>query len=274
MEALSIDYTHDIHEGIFTYISHKNQPNVGKYTIHVWYGILYRAFIVCVTIFTLLTLKKNLKKNSHIPTGKMPTNRKVTGGHLPLLSWSLPMGAAWVSGPPCHGATPVCAPRCSATAPGYRSVRWGPRPGATRRRRRVRRRQAAGDARLNRRCRAPPPHPPKSSCHQSCLVFNVFCFVHVVSFKNGGPKNVFGNMLKKRSKKVIGFHETRGILRRNLAIRKRSANYRLIVTGIGIELCKESGCSTSWFLISSQILDVRWLFIILTFSSALWQCNI
>ena len=24
---------------IFTYISHKNQPNVGKYTIHGWYGI-------------------------------------------------------------------------------------------------------------------------------------------------------------------------------------------------------------------------------------------
>ena len=25
--------------GIFTYIHHKNQPNVGKYTIHGWYGI-------------------------------------------------------------------------------------------------------------------------------------------------------------------------------------------------------------------------------------------
>ena len=25
--------------GIFTYIYHKNQPNVGKYTIHGWYGI-------------------------------------------------------------------------------------------------------------------------------------------------------------------------------------------------------------------------------------------
>ena len=24
--------------GIFTYIYHKNQPNVGKYTIHGWYG--------------------------------------------------------------------------------------------------------------------------------------------------------------------------------------------------------------------------------------------
>ena len=25
--------------GIFTYIYHKDQPNVGKYTIHGWYGI-------------------------------------------------------------------------------------------------------------------------------------------------------------------------------------------------------------------------------------------
>ena len=24
--------------GIFSYIYHKNQPNVGKYTIHGWYG--------------------------------------------------------------------------------------------------------------------------------------------------------------------------------------------------------------------------------------------
>ena len=24
--------------GIFTYVYHKNQPNVGKYTIHGWYG--------------------------------------------------------------------------------------------------------------------------------------------------------------------------------------------------------------------------------------------
>ena len=25
--------------GIFTYIYHENQPNVGKYTVHGWYGI-------------------------------------------------------------------------------------------------------------------------------------------------------------------------------------------------------------------------------------------
>ena len=27
--------------GIFAYICHTNQPNVGKYTIHGWYGGLY-----------------------------------------------------------------------------------------------------------------------------------------------------------------------------------------------------------------------------------------
>ena len=27
--------------GIFTYIYHKNQPHVGKYTIHGWYGIVF-----------------------------------------------------------------------------------------------------------------------------------------------------------------------------------------------------------------------------------------
>ena len=26
--------------GIFTYIYHKNQPNVGKYAIHGWYGLI------------------------------------------------------------------------------------------------------------------------------------------------------------------------------------------------------------------------------------------
>ena len=28
--------------GIFTYIWYKKQPNVGKYTIHGWYGIFYK----------------------------------------------------------------------------------------------------------------------------------------------------------------------------------------------------------------------------------------
>ena len=31
--------------GIFTYIYHKNQPNVGKYTIHGWYGICKHTIV-------------------------------------------------------------------------------------------------------------------------------------------------------------------------------------------------------------------------------------
>ena len=31
--------------GIFTYIYHKNQPNVGKYTIHGWYGYHQRKWL-------------------------------------------------------------------------------------------------------------------------------------------------------------------------------------------------------------------------------------
>ena len=33
--------------GIFTYIYHKNQPNVGKYTIHGSYGYM----LCCVVLF-------------------------------------------------------------------------------------------------------------------------------------------------------------------------------------------------------------------------------
>ena len=37
---LAKEDSHTIHgTGIFTYIYHENQPNVGKYTIHGWYGI-------------------------------------------------------------------------------------------------------------------------------------------------------------------------------------------------------------------------------------------
>ena len=34
--------------GIFTYIYHENQPNVGKYTIHGWYGV-YSSKGLCQT---------------------------------------------------------------------------------------------------------------------------------------------------------------------------------------------------------------------------------
>ena len=36
-EMLPIPSMYDI----FTYIFHKNQPNVGKYTIHGWYGLVF-----------------------------------------------------------------------------------------------------------------------------------------------------------------------------------------------------------------------------------------
>ena len=40
-----LSYSHSIYgTGIFTYIYHKNQPNVGKYTIHGWYGIRFPGF--------------------------------------------------------------------------------------------------------------------------------------------------------------------------------------------------------------------------------------
>ena len=32
--------------GIFNYIFHKNQPNVGKYTIHGWYGFIISTLLL------------------------------------------------------------------------------------------------------------------------------------------------------------------------------------------------------------------------------------
>ena len=37
---------------IFTYIYHKNQLNVGKYTIHGWYGILKRILTIWTTCWS------------------------------------------------------------------------------------------------------------------------------------------------------------------------------------------------------------------------------
>lgn len=184
----------------------------------------------------------------------MPTNRKVTGGiattfelvcsHPPLES-------------PGHHATEqlqfvnLGTPRNRGTAPFDEGLVLAQKG---------RQASAAGDARLNRRCRAPPHHPPKSSCHQSCLVFNVvFVCLLCPSKKWSESHRVSWNSWSKRGE--------------TWRFEKDLQTIGLIVTGIGIELCKESGCSTSWFLIFSQILDVRWLFIILTFSSALWQFN-
>ena len=35
---------------VFTYTYHKNQPNVGKSTIHGWYGLVF-GFIWCLIKF-------------------------------------------------------------------------------------------------------------------------------------------------------------------------------------------------------------------------------
>ena len=43
--------SHNIHgTGIFTYIYHKNQPNVDTYTIHGWYGNV-ADYLLSVVIF-------------------------------------------------------------------------------------------------------------------------------------------------------------------------------------------------------------------------------
>ena len=39
---------------IFTYIYHKNQPNVGKYTIHGWYGYVKSGGLIKFNMFVLL----------------------------------------------------------------------------------------------------------------------------------------------------------------------------------------------------------------------------
>ena len=54
--------TQTIHgTGIFTYIYHKNQPNVGKYTIHGWTGLVY-------TVLQNTSLPKILEKPWCFPT--------------------------------------------------------------------------------------------------------------------------------------------------------------------------------------------------------------
>ena len=39
--------------GIFPYIYHKNQPNVGKYTIHGWYGIYVTILCNAILYYAL-----------------------------------------------------------------------------------------------------------------------------------------------------------------------------------------------------------------------------
>ena len=71
--------------GIFTYIYHENQPNVGKYTIHGSYGELYKSTrdFFGVEKKTWQTLGKTLLKMKLLvgPTCKIPrsTQRSCSG---------------------------------------------------------------------------------------------------------------------------------------------------------------------------------------------------
>ena len=48
VESISHISAHSIHgTGIFTYIYHKNQPNVGKYTMHRWYVVKINCLMFC-----------------------------------------------------------------------------------------------------------------------------------------------------------------------------------------------------------------------------------
>ena len=232
------------------------------------YGMgYYTVPLLCVHDFHLADPKKNLKKLPH-PHWKNANQQEGHGGHLPLLSWSLPIRLSLQATMPRSNSSLWTSGRHGTGVP-LRSMRassWRVR------RRRVRRRQRPVMLGLTGAVGRLLIILPRAHAIRAAW-FLMFCFVHVVSFKKVVRKCVWGHVEKKKQKNHrVSWNSWSK--RRNLAIRKRSANYRLIVTGIGIELCKESGCSTSWILISSQILDVRWLFIILTFSSALSQFNI
>ena len=77
--------------GIFTYIYiyHKNQPNVGKYTIHGSYGqycdVLPLSFFVTTKIITFLIRDPN--QNLHVPMRSIP--ECVLYIHVPRCSMGL-----------------------------------------------------------------------------------------------------------------------------------------------------------------------------------------
>ena len=51
--------------GIFTYIYHTYQPNVGKYTIHGWYGFFcYESKNLDMVLTAILRFGRVLKKNT------------------------------------------------------------------------------------------------------------------------------------------------------------------------------------------------------------------
>ena len=54
--------------GIFTYIYHKHQLNVGEYTIHGWYGIFLNMFSDLIILFTYQDMNEYfLWERSRIP---------------------------------------------------------------------------------------------------------------------------------------------------------------------------------------------------------------
>ena len=63
-----LDISHGIHVlyGIFTYIYHKNQPNVGKYTIHGWYGFELMVVKHIVKLYIYLTTPTQPPKKNTI----------------------------------------------------------------------------------------------------------------------------------------------------------------------------------------------------------------
>ena len=67
--------SHRIHgTGIFTYIYHKNQPNVGKYTIHGWYGGVCKCVFCQLGSHILLRSTGQIHQKDRIYVYKSPSS--------------------------------------------------------------------------------------------------------------------------------------------------------------------------------------------------------
>ena len=60
-----------MHGSIVTYISHKDQPHIGKYSIHGWYGYIFIYYTICLFCGVLIVLKHVHRQSElrHIPLG-------------------------------------------------------------------------------------------------------------------------------------------------------------------------------------------------------------
>ena len=78
--------------GIFTYIYHKNQLNVGKYTMHGWYGIFYLNLKVllgpCSTFFWGTSTMSPIYRIKYITPSNTPFLSK-TKTNLNVKKWIL-----------------------------------------------------------------------------------------------------------------------------------------------------------------------------------------